>query len=525
MAHGAFRTMVPASTLEPRPVLVDDSAWRLLDGVNDGVVVTDGDGDIVIANRALGAALGVSAATLVDQPLDRWLQASETGLLGARREWTAATARRAGGHLFLVEICTTAVRLDATDLVVTTVRDVSGRARAECAEVEIRDLTEQLRRSQKVGALGRLAGGVAHDFNNLLQIVDGHAEALGADDVDEATRRRLVSAIRAATERAASLTRQLLAVGRRQVLVPEVVDLNTTVRSMERLTSRLMGEHIRFVSVLAPDLSAVRVDPGQIEQVLLNLILNARDAMSGGGLLEVSTTNVTRVMPWKPPALPATVPPGSWVLVTVRDTGVGLNEYTAAQAFEPFFTTKDAARGSGLGLSMVYGIVKQSGGFTWIDSAPGAGASVHVLLPAVSGLAPVPRRGDQALTVPSPQRHHGILLVEDDPEVRALFSTFLRTAGYDVLEAADGSAAVAAFDADQANIEMLITDVVMPNTSGPALAASLRARSSELKILFVSGHADQLELDHGSAAGLAYLQKPVTRMALLRQVAALLSPA
>ncbi len=507
---------------EARSVLADGPARLLLDAVREGVAVTDAAGRILMANHALADTLGVAMAALVGQSLTTWLVPREGGMAAPPPAWSSVTARRADGSVFPATLSAAAVRLDATEVFVTTVHDDTDRTCAERASRQIHDLTEQLRRSQKVGALGRLAGGVAHDFNNLLQVIGGYAEALGAEGLDGAARRRLVRTIRGATDRAASLTRQLLAFGRRQVLVPEVVDLNVTVRTMERLASRLIGEHIRCVSVLAPAVSAVRVDPGQIEQVLLNLVLNARDAMPDGGMLEISTANVTRVAPWTTPSMPATVPPGAWVLVTVRDTGAGMDQHTAAQAFEPFFTTKDATHGSGLGLSMVYGIVKQSGGFTWIDSVPGTGASVHVLLPAVPDAAPAATAGDEAQPQALPVRHGTILLVEDDPEVRALFSTFLRQAGYDVLEAADGRAAVEAFDARHRDIDVLMTDVVMPNTSGPVLAASLRARSPRLKILFVSGHADQLALDGGPPAGLAYLQKPVTRMALLRQVATLL---
>ena len=507
---------------EARSVTADGPARLLLDAVREGVAVTDAAGRILMANHALADTLGVAMAALVGQSLTTWLVPREGGMAAPPPAWSSVTARRADGSVFPATLSAAAVRLDATEVFVTTVRDDTDRTCAERAGRQIHDLTEQLRRSQKVGALGRLAGGVAHDFNNLLQVIGGYAEALGAEGLDGAARRRLVRTIRGATDRAASLTRQLLAFGRRQVLVPEVVDLNVTVRTMERLASRLIGEHIRCVSVLAPAVSAVRVDPGQIEQVLLNLVLNARDAMPDGGMLEISTANVTRVAPWTTPSMPATVPPGAWVLETVRDTGAGMDQHTAAQAFEPFFTTKDATHGSGLGLSMVYGIVKQSGGFTWIDSVPGTGASVHVLLPAVPDAAPAATAGDEAQPQALPVRHGTILLVEDDPEVRALFSTFLRQAGYDVLEAADGRAAVEAFDARHRDIDVLMTDVVMPNTSGPVLAASLRARSPRLKILFVSGHADQLALDGGPPAGLAYLQKPITRMALLRQVATLL---
>ena len=507
------------------PTLAGVPAHLLLHAVRSGIAITEPGGRILAANQALADLLGVTPASLIGQSLDSWLRPASGRDLAPSEQASAVTALHTDGTELVVECAVSAARGDTGEVLVTTVHDLTDRSRVERARREVHDLTEQLRRSQKIGALGRLAGGVAHDFNNLLQVIGGHAEALGAERLDPRTRRRLLHTIRGATDRAASLTRQLLAFGRRQVLVPEVIDLNVTVRSMKCMMSRVIGEHIQFVSVLAPDLATVRVDPGQIEQVVINLVLNARDAMPDGGTLEISTANVRRAESWSTPPMPVSVPDGAWALVTVRDSGSGMNEATAEQAFEPFFTTKDASQGSGLGLSMVYGIVKQSGGYTWIDSAPGEGTSVHVLLPAVADAVPARGRCDHAAHAgPAPVPQGTILLVEDDPEVRALFSSFLRQAGYDVLEAADGTDAVEAFDARQADIDVVITDVVMPNTGGPALAAALRARRPALKILYVSGYAEELDLEGGSPAGVAYLQKPVTRLTLLRQVAALLEP-
>jgi signal transduction histidine kinase len=234
-------------------------------------------------------------------------------------------------------------RLDTAGWSLVTVHDRGDRTRLEQALQDNKDLTEQLRRSQKIGALGRLAGGVAHDFNNLLQVIGGYAETLGAEGLDHPSRRRLLQRIQRATDRAASLTRQLLAFGRRQVLVPQVLDLNVTVLSLEHMLGRVIGEDVQFVSSLAPDLRRVKVDPGQVEQVLLNLAINARDAMADGGTLEVATANFLLADAWSHPSLPVAVPAGDWVLLSVLDTGTGMDPDTAAQAFEPFFTAAASA--------------------------------------------------------------------------------------------------------------------------------------------------------------------------------------
>ncbi|MGD9903089.1 MAG: response regulator [Vicinamibacterales bacterium] len=404
-----------------------------------------------------------------------------------------------------------------------TARDAGPRQLVERTLRANTDLSEQLQRSQKIGALGRLAGGVAHDFNNLLQVIGGYAEALGVDRLDRESRRRVLDSIQNATDRASSLTRQLLAFGRRQVLVPQVLDLNATVRSLEHMLRRVIGEDVTLASVLADDLQRVKVDAGQIEQVVLNLAINARDAMLDGGTLEIVTANRQVGDDFHPVGLPVRVPAGNWVELVVKDTGCGMDADTALQAFEPFFTTKDASRGSGLGLSMVYGIVKQSGGYTWIDSTPGVGTTVHVLLPAVdAALEPQPAASPDAAVEARPVSGT-VLLVEDDPEVRALFATFLAHAGYEVLEAADGREALDVFEERAGGVDVVVTDVVMPNISGPALAGALRARRPDVKLLYVSGYNEQVDTSAGGEPGAVHLPKPVTRTALLRQVAALLA--
>ena len=496
--------------------------------VAEAMAVVDSDGHISQANPALERLLGTPSAALHGTRLDAWISAppadgAATGPLAPpsptpRRE---ATGRRADGTEFPVDV--TMVPLGGLGRVVATIRDASDRRRLEQTLQDNKDLTEQLRRSQKIGALGRLAGGVAHDFNNLLQVISGHAEALGREGLDASGRRRLLGSIQTATDRAASLTRQLLAFGRRQLLLPEVLDLNVTVLTLERMLTRVISEDVQLVSTLATDLRPVMVDPGQIEQVLLNLAINARDAMVTGGTLEITTANFDLPEPWAHPSLPVRVPQGAWVLLSVRDTGCGMDEDTAGQAFEPFFTTKDSTKGSGLGLSMVYGIVKQSDGYTWIDTSPGAGTAVHVLLPAVDApVGPRRQRHDTLVQMPPPASAATILLVEDDPEVRSLFSRFLGQAGYTVIAAVDGREALETFDARAREIDLVITDVVMPNVSGPALASALRARRPDIKVLYVSGYAEQLEADAATGPNATLLHKPVTRTRLVDEVAALL---
>ncbi|MFN7977221.1 MAG: response regulator [Vicinamibacterales bacterium] len=501
--------------------------WRrLFDGLDDGAALVDADGRVVTANNAFAATLGQPGPeACVGQDLLTLLP----GPPAPATDQPAGTSPRltvmgAGPDGVPIDLRFVAAGRGAGAPVFVTLRVERWRQMAVDAVAANHDLNEQLRRSQKIGALGRLAGGVAHDFNNLLQVIGGYAETLGTDGLDATSRRRVLQRIQRATDRAASLTRQLLAFGRRQVLVPQVLDLNVTVLSLEHMLARVIGEDVQFVSSLAPDLRRVKVDPGQIEQVLLNLAINARDAMADGGTLEIATANFLLKEPWSHDALPVPVPAGDWVLLSVLDTGTGMDPDTAAQAFEPFFTTKDATRGSGLGLSMVYGIVKQSGGFTWIETAPGAGTSVHVLLPAVHDDAATSSRDDTPALARAASPGGTVLLVEDDPEVRTLFTAFLRDAGYVVREAGDGQEALETFERHADDIDVVVTDVVMPNVSGPSLASALRARRADVRVLFVSGYTDQLELDAGDPLA-AHVTKPVTRSVLLRELAALLGTA
>jgi len=376
-------------------------------------------------------------------------------------------------------------------------------------------LEEQLRQAQKIEAVGRLAGGVAHDFNNLLTIVTGYSdlvlERLGATDA----MRAYVEEIKKAGERAASLTRQLLAFGRRQTLAPRALDLNAVVANIDKMLRRLIGENIELTTVLAPELGRVKADPGQIEQVILNLAVNARDAMPQGGQLTLETANVelnegdtrTRV----------SVLPGRYVMLAVSDSGMGMDAETQAHIFEPFFTTKEEGKGTGLGLATVYGIVKQSGGHIGLYSEPNHGTTFKIYLPRLEEAAqPV-----EAISPGAPLAggSETILLVEDEEGVRDLARRILELKGYKVITASNPTEAAQVCERYEGPIHLLLTDVVMPTMSGPQLAEHVAFLRPGLKVLYISGYTDNAIVPHGILEeGVQFLQKPFTRDSLTRKV-------
>jgi signal transduction histidine kinase/CheY-like chemotaxis protein len=391
-------------------------------------------------------------------------------------------------------------------------------AERQAAELARNELEEQLRHAQKMEAIGRLSGGIAHDFNNLLTAIRGYSELL-LRELDGSPLKADVEEIFNAADRAATLTGQLLAFSRRQILSPEIIVLNQRVTDMTRMLNRLIGEHIVIDLHLAPDLWTVRADAAQLEQVLVNLALNARDAMPQGGRLAIETAN-REIKARQAKALD--IAPGSFVELRVRDTGVGIPLDLQARIFEPFFTTKPKGAGTGLGLSMVYGFVRQSGGAISLDSAPGAGTTFSLLLPRTAdtaGHAPLPAKP----VLSEPERGSGtILIAEDERALRRLSATVLKQAGYRTLEAADGQQALEMFEANASSIVMAVTDVVMPNMGGIELADRLRKLNPTLPILFVTGYVEQSETLLKSAAGAPVLLKPFAPGALLRAVAAAL---
>jgi two-component system cell cycle sensor histidine kinase/response regulator CckA len=380
-----------------------------------------------------------------------------------------------------------------------------------CDVTEQRRLAEHLRQTQKLESIGRLAGGIAHDFNNLMTIVLGYADALECGDGPEGSAPGYIVEIKRAAERAALLTRQLLAFSRQQMLRPKVLDPNWVIANMDRMLRRVIGEDIELHTRLSPDAGHVRVDPGQMEQVLLNIVLNARDAMPKGGSLSIETANVELtedLLRHQPDARP-----GKYVLVSVSDTGCGMDRETLARAFEPFFTTKGSA-GTGLGLATVHGIVKQSDGEVWAYSEPDCGTSTNVYLPRVDqpaeGPAPDPRAR------PSGEEH--ILLVEDEAPVRQLLVRTLKRFGYTVEEAEDGREALKLLQERKGAFTLLITDAVMPFIGGRELAEQVGRMWPDIRVLFISGYAGGQDGETGGAISGLFLQKPFTAATLAAKV-------
>jgi signal transduction histidine kinase/ActR/RegA family two-component response regulator len=381
----------------------------------------------------------------------------------------------------------------------------------------------RLQSVQKMEAIGRLAGGIAHDFNNLVQAIGGYTEILLKRLPEGDALHRSAEEIKRAGDRAAALTRQLLAFSRQQVLQPKVLDLNTVVINIEQLLRRLIGEDVELETVLAGNLGPVRADAAQLEQVLMNLAVNSRDAMPDGGTLTIETRNVELTGADQREAF--AIQTGGYVLLAVSDTGCGMSAETRARAFEPFFTTKPAGQGTGLGLSTVYGIVKQSGGYIWVDSEPGVGTRIRIYLPRVEGKveAVAPKR---IAAAHAPRGSETLLLVEDEEGVRDLLKEWMLEHGYAVLAASNGVEALALAESVPDRIDLLIADVVMPQMGGPALASRLLLRRPGVRVLYMSGYADEAIGDPDVLReGAAFLQKPFTLDSLVRKVREILDTA
>jgi signal transduction histidine kinase/CheY-like chemotaxis protein len=376
-------------------------------------------------------------------------------------------------------------------------------------------LEEQLRQSQKMEALGQLAGGVAHDFNNLLTIIKGHSDLLRDWLKGSDASYKSCEQIHKAADRASTLTRQLLVFSRKQVLQPKVLDLNVLINETDKLLARLIREEIEFTFVPAAQLGNIKADPGQIEQVLLNLTVNACDAMPKGGKLTIHTNNIVADKDYVQSR--SGLQPGAYVLLSATDTGHGMDGKTKARIFEPFFTTKEVGKGTGLGLSTVYGIVKQSGGFIWVESAPGVGSRFEVYLPQVSEkneALVVPEKAQAVLVADAPT----IMVVEDDAAVRELATKFLSAAGYRVLSAKDGVEALQLAEDSTESIGVLLSDVVMPKMRGTELAARLGKLRPEMEVIFMSGYLENNDDGREFIDTERFLEKPFTRESLLSKV-------
>jgi len=486
-----------------------------------GVVVADVFGKIAEANDAFVRMVGYSREELVsgaipgadlipsewrtvDRPAPEPLTAR-----AAAPPWEKEFVRKDGSR---VPALIAAAMLDDKSCI-CVIADLTERKRAEAA---LRRTEEQLRQAQKMEAIGNLAGGVAHDFNNLLSIILSYSWLLSQDMTGSDPRRADLEEIENAGKRAQDLTRQLLAFGRQQILQPRVTDLNDVVAGMEKMLRRLIGEDVELVVIAARHLRKVKVDPGQIEQVVMNLAVNSRDAMPKGGKLIVETANVELDAGYASEHVGAA--PGPHVMLDVTDTGTGMDKATQARMFEPFFTTKETGKGTGLGLSTVFGIVQQSGGNIWMYSEPGKGTTLKLYFPATDDRAPA----IQDSSPPPAGAVRGsetILLVEDEERVRVLARTILRRYGYHVLEAQSGGDALLICEQHTATIDLMVTDVVMPLMSGRQLAERLHSLRPEMRVLFMSGYTDKSIVHHGVLdSGVLFLQKPITPEALVHKV-------
>jgi PAS domain S-box-containing protein len=488
---------------------------QVIDAAPYGVLVVARDGTIRLANRAICETLGYERVEVADIGIEQLIpggsallqtDAAPSGDLAAPGPDHRLHALREDGRPIDVE-CVASSFLSGTndEVAILAVRDVTERLRFE----------ERVRATQRMEAIGKLAGGIAHDFNNLLMVVLGNANfVLDALPEDSPLREDMIE-IAKVGDRAAELTRKLLAFSRRQIIEPCVVSPNQMVREMERMFSRILGEDIELSVVLAQDAWPVEIDPGAVEQVLMNLVVNAREAMPEGGVLTIETANITldEAYAREHPE----VVPGDFVVLAVSDTGTGMTEEVRARAFEPFFTTKPHGIGTGLGLASVYGIVKQAGGHIWLYSEPGRGTSVKIYLPrSRKATGSLPKRDEARRAKGGTET---ILVVEDEVSVRRTIVRSLREAGYQVIETTNGMDALAKVRALDGCIDLLLTDVIMPQMGGQELALRMRERFPELRILYMSGYTENAIVHHGVLEpDLVFLQKPFLPTTLLRRV-------
>ncbi len=513
---GAFVRDVTAEKRAEQALHRSEASYRgLVEHAAYGIYRATGDGKFLMVNPALFTILGYGSAEellRVDIPRDLYVDPNARVRILERCEQFGSAIEEVTWRCRDGRVIT--VRLNGR-----TVRAPDGAL--ECFEFIVDDVTEQraleerLRQTQKMEAVGRLAGGIAHDFNNLLTAILGSVDflrrALGPDHPEHAE----TEEIQKAAVRAADLTRQLLAFSRQQVLAPKVLELDALVTNLEKMLRRLIGEDLELHFVPKAPRAAVRADPGQLEQVIVNLVVNARDAMPRGGRLTIESTvvDLDAAYAWEH----GTVEPGRYVMLAVTDTGVGIDRAAQARLFEPFFTTKEFGKGTGLGLATVYGIVKQSGGYIWVYSEPGRGATFKVYLPRVE------QAGEPVAIPQPPARALGgtetILLAEDEPAVRNLARRVLEKHGYKLLLAATGWHGVRLAEQHGSPIDLLVTDVVMPEMGGRELAQRLTTRQPSLKVLYLSGYTDDAIVHHGVLdAGVAFLQKPFKPDELVRKI-------
>jgi PAS domain S-box-containing protein len=515
-----------------------DARFRgLLEAAPDAVVCVLGDGRIALVNAQAERLFGYTREELIGEPVEilvpgkaklthpaeraRYMTDPRPRPMGAGRD---LTARRRDGSVFPTEISLSVIGSQDETLIMAAVRDVTERLELLAEQERLRNKAErerlgrQLQQSQRLESLGQLAGGVAHDFNNLLAVISNYASFVSEEVAKDAAQVALVpvredmAQIQRATERAADLIRQLLAFARRDVVRPRPLNLNEVIEGVQQLLVRTLGEHVELTTELDGGLYQVLADPGQIEQVLVNLAVNARDAMPGGGRLAIVTSNAD--IDEAHAASRVGLRPGRYACVKISDTGAGMPKEVAERVFDPFFTTKPKGEGTGLGLAIVYGIVTQAEGYVQVYSEPGNGTTFTILLPQTGHGS-----GQAAKPAQAPAGGHGetILLVEDEPAMREVTHRILTRSGYQVITAADGGQAVEA--AQQGHIDLLLSDVVMPNMAGKEAAERIRALQPGLKVIFMSGYTHGLLDSQGVLdAGVSLIEKPFTEAALLTKL-------
>jgi PAS domain S-box-containing protein len=490
----------------------------LLESASQAIVSIDKAGRIVLANRRTEEMFGYSRDELLGARIEILLPESKRASHGRDRDGYFAqphvrpmgigmdlAGRKRDGAEFPVEVSLSYIETGDGRFAIAFVSDISQRKRLE----------EQLNQSQKMEAVGRLAGGVAHDFNNMLTVISGYTRMILDELSPLDPLREYADEIGKAADRAGAITNQLLAFSRRQVIMPRVISVNSVISQTEKMLRRLLGEDIQLGLELHPEVSNIKADPTQIEQAIVNLAVNARDAMPTGGQIFIETANVHLDETYAKSHLG--VQPGDFVMIAMTDTGHGMDAATRQRIFEPFFTTKEQGKGTGLGLATVYGMIKQSGGDIWVYSEPGKGTTFKLYFPrAVEGVA---ERTDSNNGATTHAGNETVLVVEDEKPVRDLTVRMLQQLGYKVLSAASGAEALEISNSFSGKIALLLTDVVMPQMSGQQVADVLLGTRPDLKVLYLSGYTESTVIHHGVGSGVDFLPKPFSRETLSKKLA------